>query len=132
MKFLTNIILGLAFNSKNNYFITHNCIYYVKENFQNLCQKRKWALWMRHLVVCNAKWSVIEIFFYDMRYWYNIVTKHIDTLWLGKYFFILLRFHLLIIYIKVPFLKRKNYHFDTLFYKKPQVLKSLIGLLPSL
>jgi hypothetical protein len=36
--------------SKNYYITSQNCMYFTRENFQNLRQKRKWALWMRHRV----------------------------------------------------------------------------------
>jgi hypothetical protein len=44
-------IIGMTFKSKNNYFISRNCVYKVSKNFQILCQKYKWALWMRQLVL---------------------------------------------------------------------------------
>jgi hypothetical protein len=42
-------ILNLTFKSKKYFLISQNCVYYIRENFQNLRQKCKWALWMRYL-----------------------------------------------------------------------------------
>jgi hypothetical protein len=39
---------GLAFKSKDYYITSQNWMYFIMENSQNLWQKRKWALWMRH------------------------------------------------------------------------------------
>ncbi len=50
--YLFNICLcnsGLAFRSKNYNIAEQNCTYFVCENSQKLRQKRKRALWMRHL-----------------------------------------------------------------------------------
>ncbi len=46
-------ILIQAWHSKkkNFYTTTQNCVYFLKNNFQNLCQKHKWALWMRYKVL---------------------------------------------------------------------------------
>jgi hypothetical protein len=40
---------GLAFKGKNFYIASQNCMHFIKENSQNLRQRYKWALWMRHL-----------------------------------------------------------------------------------
>ena len=50
--------LGLALKSKNWNFITLNWVYFIRENFQNLCQMRKWALWIGLLVpiIPNVRW----------------------------------------------------------------------------
>jgi hypothetical protein len=45
----SHCISGLAFTSKNYYIAAQNCMYFIRENSQKLCQKRKWALWMRPL-----------------------------------------------------------------------------------
>ena len=45
---ICNFKSGLAFRSKNHYFIWQNWVYFIRENLQNLSLKRKWALWMRH------------------------------------------------------------------------------------
>jgi hypothetical protein len=39
---------GLAFLSKNHYITSQKCMYFKKENSQNLRQKPKGALWVRH------------------------------------------------------------------------------------
>jgi hypothetical protein len=51
--FLLNICYcnsGLAFKSKSYYIAEQNFMYFITENSQKLRQKRKWALWMRHLL----------------------------------------------------------------------------------
>jgi hypothetical protein len=43
-KFLFNIChfnSGLTFKNKNYYITSQNCVCFIRENFQNLCQKRK-------------------------------------------------------------------------------------------
>jgi hypothetical protein len=42
---------GLAFQSKNYYITSQNCMYFKWEKSQNLRRKCKWALWMRHLAL---------------------------------------------------------------------------------
>jgi hypothetical protein len=42
---------GLAFKQKYYYITLQNFMLFIRENSQNLRQKRKWALWMRHLVL---------------------------------------------------------------------------------
>jgi hypothetical protein len=52
LTFLFNIChynSGLKLKIKNYYITSQNFMYFIRENSQNLCQKRKWALWMRHL-----------------------------------------------------------------------------------
>jgi hypothetical protein len=49
--FLCNIChcnSSLAFKSKNYYITSQNCMHFIRENSQNLCQNCKWALWIRH------------------------------------------------------------------------------------
>jgi hypothetical protein len=46
---IDHFISGLAFKNKNYYIITQNWLHLLRQNFQNLCQKRNWALWMRLL-----------------------------------------------------------------------------------
>ena len=51
--FLFNICYcnsGLAFKSKNYCIATKSCVYFLRENFKNLFQKFKWALWIRHQI----------------------------------------------------------------------------------
>ena len=36
--------LGLTFKSKKLLFMSQNCVYYLRENFQNVCQKCRLAL----------------------------------------------------------------------------------------
>jgi hypothetical protein len=50
--FLFNICycdLVLAFKSKNDCIALQKYVYLLRENYKTLCQKCKWALWMRHL-----------------------------------------------------------------------------------
>jgi hypothetical protein len=42
-------ILGLTFKGKKNCFMSQNCVHFLRENFQNVRQNCKEALWMRHL-----------------------------------------------------------------------------------
>jgi hypothetical protein len=46
---------GLAFKSKIYYIASQNCMHFNRENFQNLRQKHKWALWMRHQCLSFTK-----------------------------------------------------------------------------
>jgi hypothetical protein len=51
LEFLFNVChynSGLSFKIKNYYINSQNCMYFIKENCQNLRLKRKWGLWMRH------------------------------------------------------------------------------------
>jgi hypothetical protein len=53
MKFFFDIChcnSGLAFKSKNYYIFSQNCVFFIRENSQNLPRKCKWALWIRHLI----------------------------------------------------------------------------------
>jgi hypothetical protein len=43
----------MAFKSKIHYITSQNCMYFIRENSQNIHQKRKWALWMRHQIATN-------------------------------------------------------------------------------
>jgi hypothetical protein len=49
---------GLAFKSKKNYIELQNFMYLIRENSQNLCQKHKWASWLRHLA--QKKWFYLQ------------------------------------------------------------------------
>jgi hypothetical protein len=40
---------GFIFKSKNQYITAQNYMYFIRENSKKLSQKRKSALWMRHL-----------------------------------------------------------------------------------
>jgi hypothetical protein len=53
--------LGMAFLYKNYYIASQNCVYFIRDNSQSLRQKRKRALWMRHLVF---KWSLKSSLWY--------------------------------------------------------------------
>jgi hypothetical protein len=48
--FICHCNSGMSFKSKIYYITPQNCMYFIKENSPNLRQKRKWALWIRHLV----------------------------------------------------------------------------------
>jgi hypothetical protein len=52
----------LAFKSKDYYSASQNCVYFIRKNFQNLYQKCKWALWMRHL------WNNLDLRSYCLIY----------------------------------------------------------------
>jgi hypothetical protein len=48
---ICHFISGLTFKSKNSYITSQNCVYFVRENYQKLSQKRKWAFWIRQLAL---------------------------------------------------------------------------------
>jgi hypothetical protein len=58
---------GLAFKSINYCIAAQNCCYLIGENSPKLCQKRIWALWMRHMIICLN--------------FYNFLTKYVAYLY---------------------------------------------------
>jgi hypothetical protein len=54
---ICNCNSGLVYKSKNYYITAQNRMYFTRETSQKLRQKRKWALWLRHLVLMRANYQ---------------------------------------------------------------------------